>query len=159
MKRKKQKQKINKKKNLILRKAYTRKAYTRKGYTNKSATQKRIRLRKTRVKSTKVPAKWIKHRGLTWGKYGEIPIKDDRHLRKFGYQIKKNQSKRHSALKKAAKKFGARWVIHRLVALANIHPREKKFKPIIKKFRNDAKYVHKNILKSKTGRGECPCGK
>ena len=118
----------------ILRKAYTRKAYTRKSGV--------------KVKSSRVAAHRIKKQGLTTGKKGLIPLKDVRHLRKFGYSFKDASSKRHSALKKASTEYGRTWTIRRLNALANIRPKTSKYAGLVKKARNDIKYLQTKVKKS-----------
>lgn len=108
------------------------KSHHRKSYTRKDGTK---------VKATTVKAHYIKKQGLTTGKKNLIPIKDTRHLKKFGYSFNKKSSERHQALDKAVKKYGKNWGIHRLTALANIRPKTKKYEKIIKKARRDVKYI------------------
>ena len=116
-----------------------RKAYTRKAYTRKSGV---------RVRSTKVAARLIKKQGLTTGKKGLISLKDYRHLSTFGYSFSKAASKRHVSLKKAAEKYGRTWTIRRLNALANLRPKLPKYASLVKKARNDIKYLQKKVKRS-----------
>jgi len=130
---------------LVLRKAYVKEGYVRKAYTRKDGTK----VKSTKVESTKVPASWIKKRGLTHGKYGQIPIKNNRHLREFGYSFSKDSAQRHMALRRAVDTYGRNWAVKRLTAIANIQPNLPKYDNLVIKARRDVKYIQK-IAPSKT---------
>ena len=132
-----QKERIINGKKYILRKSYKKKGYHRRGYTRKNG----VRVKASKVRSTKIKSSWILKRGLTSGKYGLIPLKDDRHLRKFGYKFNKTSGVRHKALRKAVEKYGKTWAIRRLNAIANIHPKIPKYSNLVKKARKDISYV------------------
>lgn len=115
-----------------VRKAYTRHAHTRAPYVRKSGTH----VRAAKVHATRVPA--TRKKGL-------IPLKDYRHLGEFGYHLDRSSSTRHTALRKAADKYGTTWAIRRLNALANIRPKTQKYAPIVAKMRRDIDYIHQHI--------------
>lgn len=139
-------------KHKILRRAYKRKGYTRRAYTRKNGAK----VKKTRVHSSKVRANWIKKRGRTVGKYGEIPLKKSARLTKLNYHFLEPSKIRHTAINKAVHKYGRNWVIHRINALRNIYPRTKKYTRIRHNASSDIKYIEHKFRFN--GRGErCPC--
>ncbi len=114
-------------------KTIVRKGYHRKGYTRKDGT---------RVAPTDVPATRILAKGMaakTGQKGKKLFSLDGKHLKKYGYTLKKNVAERRIALNKAIKGEGHLWVIERLNALRilfkNTEPK------LDKKLDKDVKYV------------------
>lgn len=130
----------------ITRIAYDKKAHHRKSYVRKDG----VKVKATNVKAAHVPKTKIKDRGAPGKGKKVISMKDYRHLGKYGYSLKKVQERRHSALKKAAKKNGYSWAIRRLNAIATLF---KNTEPKLShKAIRDIKFMqkHKKELNAKT---------
>jgi len=128
-------------KGYIERSGYTRKSHHRKGYVNSHGT----RVKPTTVKKTVVPATMIKDQGKPGKGKRLIDMEDYRHLSKYGYDLSKTTSQRHSALNKAQKDNGYSWTVKRVNAVSvlqkNSNPEN------YSKLRSDLAYVQSHRQK------------
>jgi hypothetical protein len=128
----------------ILRKAYVRKYTTgirQKGYTVKKG-DKTYRAYPSSG-STIVKASCIKDRGKEGKGPQEIGPLRKGELLKHGYTYRKGTDERHSALRKAAKEFGALGVYRKLNAVAKLSSRSEP--QIAKVFKADREWVKREL--------------
>lgn len=123
--------------NKIHRRAYNRKGYIRHSYVKQNGTK----VKSVRIHPVHVAAEWIKKQGRTVGKYGEIPIKDDKKLKSVGYHLSKPQQERHNAIKKAMFVYGRNWILHKINAIRNILPKTPKYSTYRRRAKNDIEFI------------------
>lgn len=135
----------------ITRKGYTRDRHWRKPYTRKDGTE----VKGAWVERTTVPETKIKDIGAKGKGKKVVPIKPGK-LTKYGYSISKPAKVRRAALRKAAKRYGARkvwYMLHGMVVMRSGKgkPRTGRRATERKKFEADRNWV-KKTLKPKLGR-------
>lgn len=124
-------------KGYIVREGYTKKAYVRNAYTRADG----VKVKAAKIPATTVPPNIIVDRGAPGKGAKLIPIKDDpRHLSDTGYSFSKTEAERHTALRKAAQKYGHTWTIQHLNAIRNLQHRTNP--EIAKKATKDIEYLH-----------------
>jgi hypothetical protein len=126
-------------KSVFMRKAYTRKAFTRADGT--------------RVKAVRVKSAPIKARGAQRGKQVIPPgsLKKNK-LRKYGYSTHKPAPERHSAIRKASRKYGTLSTMRKLNAIRVL---QKRGNPALyKKLNSDFHYAQKLHNSAKTTGGK-----
>ena len=104
-------------------------------------------------KGSKVKSSCVKDRGRK-GKTPKNrkvlpPLKNDIHLSKYGYSIRKTSEERRRSLLKAVKKHDTIEVLRRLVLISNYQAKDKENKRVIEKFRSDIEFMRDLYRQSK----------
>lgn len=106
----------------------------RKAYTRKTGT----RVRSSRVRDMGAPGKWAQLHGPGIGPLKHGP------LVAVGYSADKSKTARHTALRKASKKYGPLSTFRKVQALGIYTKRTSKGKS--KKYMADSKWVRKTLM-------------
>ena len=116
-----------------------RKGYSRHSYTRKSGIKvKGSRVRSARIHDVGAPGKWASLHGPGIGPLKHGP------LVAVGYTADKSKTARHTALRKAAKKYGALSTFRKVQAIGTYTKRTSKGKS--KKYLADSKWVRKTLM-------------
>jgi Family of unknown function (DUF5771) len=128
----------------ITRKGYTRKAHSRTAYSRKGhvhvrrATVKRSRVPEGRIPDQGAPGKWADKHGPG------IVMEHPGALSSVGYSVVAKPTRRHSALRKAVRKFGPLSTFRKLQAVGTYTKRTSKGRS--KKFMADRNWVRKTYM-------------
>ena len=128
----------------------TRKGYTRRAHSRSTFSRKRnVHVRRTTVKRSRVSESRIPDQGAP-GKWQEvnkshgIEIKHPGALSSVGYSVVSKPTRRHSALRKAVRKFGPLSTFRKLQAVGTYTKRTSKGRS--KKFMADRNWVRKTYM-------------
>ena len=108
---------------MIERKEYARKystAVLQKGFTRKSKFGKTSFIKPSKQSLSYVGSKCVKNIGLPGKGNKTIGSLKKRELTKYGYSMREDEQKRHSALKKAVDEYGALGVYRKLDAVSKL---------------------------------------